>query len=92
MACGEAEDCFRQALAVARRQEARSLELRAAVSLSQLSRQLGNIEEARTLLAETYGWFTEGLDTPDLKEARATLENHPSEPDAPLPPRVAPPR
>ena len=72
---GGAEVCFRQALAVARRQEARSLELRAAVSLSRLLRQQGNRQEARALLAETYGWFTEGFETSDLKEAQATLES-----------------
>jgi predicted ATPase len=72
---GGAEVCFRQALAVARRQEARSLELRAAVSLSGLLREQGNRQEARALLAETYGWFTEGFETSDLKEAQATLES-----------------
>jgi predicted ATPase len=75
VARGGAEVCFRQALAVARQQEARSLELRAAVSLSRLLRQQGNRQEARALLAETYGWFTEGFETSDLKEAQATLES-----------------
>jgi predicted ATPase len=70
---GEAEECFRQAL-VARRQQAKSLELRAAMSLSRLWQQQGKQEEARRLLAETYAWFTEGFDTADLKEAKSLLE------------------
>jgi predicted ATPase len=70
---GEAEGCFHQALAVARRQGTRSLELRAAVSLSRLYQEQGRRAEARPLLAETYGRFTEGLDTPDLEEAKALL-------------------
>jgi predicted ATPase len=69
-----AETCFRQALAVARRQQAKSLELRAAMSLSRLWPQQGKRAEAYQLLAETYGWFTEGFDTIDLQEARALLE------------------
>jgi predicted ATPase len=69
-----ADACFRQALDVARAQEARSLELRAVMSLSRLYRQQGRPAEARPLLAQTYGWFTEGLDTPDLREARALLD------------------
>jgi adenylate cyclase len=73
-AAGGAEACFRQALAVARRQGARSLELRAALSLSRLCRQEGRMEEARRVLAEAYGWFGEGLETPDLREAKAQLE------------------
>jgi predicted ATPase len=67
-----AEACFQQALAVARRQGARSLALRAAVSLSRLNQQQGR--PTRPLLAEAYGWFTEGFDTPDLREAQALLE------------------
>ena len=70
----EAEACFHQALDVARRQQAKSLELRAAMSLSRLYRRQGRQAEARPLLAETYGWFTEGFDTRDLQEARALLE------------------
>jgi predicted ATPase len=69
----EAEDGFQRALAVARRQQAKSLELRAVMSLSRLYRQQGRPAEARPLLAETYGWFTEGFDTPDLREAKALL-------------------
>jgi predicted ATPase len=71
---GEAEECFRQALDIARRQQAKSLELRAAMSLSRLWQQQGKQEEAYQLLAEIYGWFTEGFDTADLKEAKILLE------------------
>jgi predicted ATPase len=71
---GEAEECFRQALAVARRQQAKSLELRAAMSLSRLWQQQGKQEEAHQLLADIYGWFSEGFDTLDLQEAKALLE------------------
>ena len=70
----EAETCFRQALDVARRQQAKSLELRAAMSLSRLWQHQGKRAEARELLAEIYGWFTEGFDTADLQEAKALLE------------------
>ena len=70
----EAEGCLRKALEVARNQEARSLELRAAISLSRHLRNQGKLEEARALLSSTYGWFTEGFDTHDLKEARALLK------------------
>jgi tetratricopeptide (TPR) repeat protein len=70
----EVEDCFQQALEVARHQQAKSFELRAALSLSQLWRQQGKRADARQLLAEIYGWFTEGFDTADLREARALLE------------------
>jgi len=70
----EAEDCLREAIECARRQEARSLELRAAISLSRLWRGQGKHADARTLLAEIYGWFTEGFETRDLKEARAVLD------------------
>jgi class 3 adenylate cyclase/predicted ATPase len=71
---GESEECFRQALDTARRQQAKSLELRAAMSLSRLWQQQGKQEEAHQLLAEIYGWFTEGFDTADLKEAKVLLE------------------
>jgi TOMM system kinase/cyclase fusion protein len=69
----EAETCFRQALDIARRQQAKSWELRAAMSLSRLWQQQGKRTEARELLAPIYGWFTEGFDTADLQEARALL-------------------
>jgi len=69
-----AEICFQQALDVARHQQAKSLELRAATSLSRLWQRLGKRAEAHQLLAEIYGWFTEGFDTADLQEARALLE------------------
>src|SRR5262249_19587336 len=69
-----AEACFHQALAVARRQQAKSFELRAALSLSRLWQQQGKRAEARALLAEVYGWFTEGFDTKDLQEAKGLLE------------------
>ena len=68
-----AEACFQQALARARRQQAKSLELRAAMSLARLWRQQGKWDEARELLAPIYGWFTEGFDAADLQEARALL-------------------
>ena len=69
-----AEECFHQALAIARRQQAKSLELRAAMSLSRLWQQHGKRAQARELLAPVYGWFTEGVDTADLQEAKALLE------------------
>ena len=69
----EAEECFRQAIASARCQGAKSLELRAVLSLSRLWQSQGQKEEARQLLAEIYGWFTEGFDTADLQEAKALL-------------------
>ena len=71
---GEAEACFHQALAVARRQQAKSLELRAVMSLSRLWQQQGKRAEAHALLAPIYGWFTEGFDTADLQEAKTLLE------------------
>jgi predicted ATPase len=70
----EAEACFRQAIEVARRQEAKSWELRAAMSLSRLLQKQGKQEEAWQLLAEIYDWFTEGFGTADLQEAKALLE------------------
>jgi class 3 adenylate cyclase/predicted ATPase len=69
-----AETCFQQALAMARRQQAKSLELRTAMSLSRLWHQQGKRDEARALLAPVYGWFTEGFDTADLQEAKALLD------------------
>jgi hypothetical protein len=70
----EAEACFQRALDIARRQQAKSLELRAALSLSRLWRQQGQRVAARQLLGELYGWFSEGFETADLQEARALLE------------------
>jgi predicted ATPase len=70
----QAEASFRQALKIARRQQAKSLELRAAVSLARLWRQQGKQTAAYELLAPIYGWFTEGFDTTDLQEAKALLE------------------
>jgi class 3 adenylate cyclase/predicted ATPase len=70
----EAETCFQQALALARRQEAKSLELRVAMRLSRLWQNQGQHAEAWQLLAVIYGWFTEGFDTADLQEAKALLE------------------
>jgi predicted ATPase len=70
----EAETWLRRALDVARRQEAKALELRAAMSLSRLWQQQGKQAEARALLAPIYGWFTDGFDTADLQEAQALLE------------------
>jgi predicted ATPase len=71
---GGVEACYREALAIARHQKARSLELRAATSLAGLWHADGRCNEARELLAPIYGWFTEGFDTPDLKEAKALLD------------------
>ena len=70
----QAEACFQQALAIARRQQAKSWELRAATSLAHLWQQQGKRDEARALLAPIYGWFTEGFDTADLQDAKALLE------------------
>jgi len=70
----EAECCCRQALEIARRQEAKSQELRAAMSLSRLWQRQGKRAEAHELLAEVYGWFTEGFDTADLQDAKVLLE------------------
>jgi predicted ATPase len=70
----EAETCFRQALDIARQQQAKSWELRAATSLSRLWQHQGKRAEARELLAPIYGWFTEGFDTADLQEAKTLLE------------------
>jgi predicted ATPase len=70
----EAEACFLKAIEIARKQQAKSLELRAVMSLSRLWQQQGKKEEARQMLAEIYNWFTEGFDTVDLQEAKALLE------------------
>jgi predicted ATPase len=69
----KAESCFRRGLEVARRQESKSFELRAATSLSRLWQRQGKLADARRLLGEVYGWFTEGFDTADLKEAKTLL-------------------
>jgi adenylate cyclase len=73
-AADQAETCFRRALDASRRQQAKSLELRAAVSLADLWRRQGKRAEAHDLLAPMLGWFTEGLDTTDLQDARVLLE------------------
>ena len=70
----EAEACFHHALTIARRHQAKSLELRVAVHLSRLWQQQGKYDQARRLLGEAYGWFTEGFDTGDLKEAKTLLD------------------
>jgi class 3 adenylate cyclase/predicted ATPase len=70
----KAEMCFRRAMHIARKQQAKSLELRAAMSMARLWRDQGKQEEARNLLAPVYGWFSEGFDTLDLKEAKALLD------------------
>jgi predicted ATPase len=71
----EAESCYVKALDLARAQEARSLELRAAMGLARLWHDQGKRKEARDLLARVYGWFTEGFDTLDLKEAKTLLDD-----------------
>ena len=71
----KAQAYFERALAVAREQQAKSWELRAAMSLARLWRDQGKPQQARELLAPVYGWFTEGFDTLDLKEAKALLES-----------------
>ena len=70
----EAESYFARALKIACQQEAKSWELRAATSLARLWQQQGQTTEARDLLAPVYGWFTEGFDTADLKDAKELLE------------------
>jgi predicted ATPase len=71
----EAEECFWKAIEIARQQQAKSWELRASTSLACLWQQQGKKNEAHHLLAEIYGWFTEGFDTKDLQEAKALLES-----------------
>jgi predicted ATPase len=70
----KAESCFQQAISIAQNQSAKSWELRAATSLARLWQQHGKRQEATDLLAPVYGWFTEGFDTADLKEAKALLD------------------
>ena len=71
----EAETAMLQAIAVARRQNAKSWELRGAMSLARLRQQQGRPQEAAALLAPIYDWFTEGFDTADLKEAKTLLDD-----------------
>jgi len=70
----EAQNCFERAIVIARNQSAKSLELRAIMSLARLLEKQGRRDEARTMLAEIYGWFTEGFDTADLIDAKALLK------------------
>ena len=70
----EAEECFLKAIEIARKQQAKSLELRAVMSLTRLWQQQGKQNEATQMLAEIYNWFTEGFDTKDLQEAKALME------------------
>jgi predicted ATPase len=70
----EAETCFHHALDIARNQQAKSLELRTASSLARLWQQQGKRQEAHDLLTPIYGWFTDGFDTADLKDAKALLD------------------
>jgi predicted ATPase len=70
----KAQEYFERALAVSHKQQAKSWELRASMSLARLWRDQGKMQQARELLAPVYGWFTEGFDTRDLKEAKGLLE------------------
>ena len=70
----DAEDSFRGAVTIAQRQQAKSWELRATMSLARLLMKQGRRDEAQTMLAEIYNWFTEGFDTADLKDAKALLD------------------
>ena len=72
---GEAEACFLKAIEIAQKQQAKSLELRAVMSLARLWQQQGKKTEAHQMLSEIYNWFTEGFDTKDLQEAKALLES-----------------
>jgi predicted ATPase len=73
-ATAEAEKCFREAVHVARAQEARWWELRATVSLARLLHDTNRSDEAHTMLADIYGWFSEGFELPDLRDAKALLD------------------
>jgi predicted ATPase len=73
----EAEACFLKAIDIAQKQQAKSLELRAVMSLARLWQQQGKTVDARQMLAEISGWFTEGFDTKDLQEAKALLDELP---------------
>src|SRR5262249_42063882 len=68
-----AETCFQRAIAIAKSQQAKSWELRAATSLARLWQSQGKRDEARQVLGDVYGWFTEGFDTADLRDAKALL-------------------
>ena len=68
------QSCFQRAIEMARKQSAKSWELRATMSLARLLNKRGRRDEARAMLAEIYGWFTEGFDTADLKDAKALVE------------------
>jgi len=70
----EAQKCFERAIEIARKQSAKSLELRATMSLARLLDKRGKRDEARAMLADIYNWFTEGFDTADLKDAKALLD------------------
>lgn len=70
----EAEQCFLKAIEISRQQQAKSLELRATMSLARLWKTQGKRKEAHKMLAAIYGWFTEGFDTADLQDAKALLE------------------
>jgi predicted ATPase len=70
----DAENCFHHALEIAQSQQAKSWELRATTSLARLWQQQGKREEARQILGDVYGWFTEGFETADLKDAKALLD------------------
>ena len=70
----DAQNCFQRAIEVARKQSAKSWELRATTSLARLLDRQGKRDEARAMLAEIYGWFTEGFDTADLKDAKTLLD------------------
>ena len=70
----EAERCLRTAIEIAREQSAKSWELRTTMSLARLLGRQGRRDEARAMLADIYGWFTEGFDTADLKDAKALLD------------------
>ncbi len=75
VSAAEAEQCFHRAIEIARHQQAKTLQLRAVMSLARLQRKQSKLEEAQQMLAEVYGWFTEGFETPDLKDAKALLED-----------------
>ena len=70
----EAQSCFERAIEIARKQSAKSWELRATTSLARFLAKQGRRDEARTMLTEIYNWFTEGFDTADLKDAKALLD------------------